>query len=128
MYQNKHLIIQKKKKQSMIFFSPLKWKLLNRKAISPQAEIVLNQYLVFVNNYLRKKGGGGGGVASHPIHPLWISLWPPRGGAGGGTPPAQLGVWGSAASSPIGTWSGAPEANAFCVQKAPKTTQKKQAC
>ena len=34
-------------------------------------------------------------------------------------------MWGSAVSSPIGAWSGAPEANAFCVEKAPKTTQKK---
>ena len=34
------------------------------------------------------------------------------------------GVWGSAVSSPIGAWGGAPEANAFCVQKTPKTIQK----
>ena len=43
----------------------------------------------------------------------------------GGTPPAQPGGMGeSAGSSPIGAWGGALEANAFCVVKAPKTTQK----
>ena len=38
MYQNKHLITQKKQtKRHHLFFTP-KWKLLNRKAISPQTE------------------------------------------------------------------------------------------
>ena len=39
---------KKKKKQSVIiFFSPLKWKLLNRKAISPQTEIADSSQSVF---------------------------------------------------------------------------------
>ena len=44
----------------------------------------------------------------------------------GGTLPAQQGVWGSAVSSPIGAWGGAPEANAFCVQKNSKNYTKKR--
>ena len=52
------------------------------------------------------------------------------GGAGpgrvreGGTPPAKLGGMGGAVSSPIRDWGSAPEANAFCVVKPSKTTQK----
>ena len=37
-----------------------------------------------------------------------------------GTSPAQIGgIWWSAVSSPIGVWSGAPEANASCVDPPP---------
>ena len=35
------------------------------------------------------------------------------------TPPVQLGVWGSAVSSPRGVWGGALKANAFCVETPP---------
>ena len=45
MYQNKHLITQKNKASSS-FFTP-KWKLLNRKAISPQTDIADSSQSVF---------------------------------------------------------------------------------
>ena len=81
MYQNKHLITQKKQtKRHHLFFTP-KWKLLNRYAISPQTEIA-DKYFSIRKRLFEEGGGGGGGVwgggggkgvASHPIHPLWIS-------------------------------------------------------
>ena len=44
-------------------------------------------------------------------------------GEGAPLPPSQ-GVWGSAASSPIGVWGGAPEANAFCGERLRKRRKK----
>ena len=38
-------------------------------------------------------------------------------------PPSQ-GVWGSAASSPLGVWGRAPEANAFCGERLRKLRKK----
>ena len=40
--------------------------------------------------------------------------------------PAQLGGMGEPGSSPIGVWGGVPEADAFCVVKPSKSTQKVQ--
>ena len=76
----------------MIFFSPLKWKLLLL-ALKQKLLIVLNQYFSIRKQLFEEGGGGGGGgggVASHPIHPLWISPWKGNkirlgwGGGGGG--------------------------------------------
>ena len=44
----------------------------------------------------------------------------------GGTPLPSKGVWGSAVSSTIGAWGGAPEANALCIQKNSENYTKKR--
>ena len=67
--------------------------------------------------------GGGGGGGTGGCGKGWGEI---VGGAApgrvreGGTPLAPLRGMGSAVSSPIGVWGGAPEANAFCVETPPK--------
>ena len=64
----------------------------------------------------RGGGGGGGGVGPDEGEGRrWAGL--PGEGAGGGAPlPPSKGVWGSAVSSHIGVWGGAPEANAIALK------------
>ena len=61
-------------------------------------------------------GGGGGGARVRGASPGRVQE--------GGTPPAQLGGMRERCKLPIGARGGAPEANAFCLVKGPKNTQK----
>ena len=48
----------------------------------------------------------------------------PGEGAGGGTPPAQLGGVGKRCKLPTGVWGGAREANAFFLRRKPPKVRK----